>query len=70
MKAYLSHRGFPVNSKLSGMNFIILSRTTYLENARAIASMILRECPACSREEAIYYANPRGGRTPCLLFRL
>ena len=58
MKAYLSRRGFPVNRKLFGMNFIILSRTSCLENARAIASMILTECPACTREEAIY-ANPK-----------
>ena len=58
MKAYLSRRGFPVNHKLFGMNFIILSRTSCLENARAIASMILTECPACTREEAIY-ANPK-----------
>ena len=58
MKDYLSRRGFTVNRKLFGMSFIILSRTTCLENARAIASMIFTQCPAFSREEAIY-ANPK-----------
>ena len=58
MKVYLNRRGFTVNRKLFGMNFTILSRTSCLENARTIASMIITECPACSREEAIY-ANPK-----------